>query len=238
LKHTSSVLIFSCAFVLSGCFAPMSKYIGDPEISPLGSDLTTSSTETDGLSEVLAPDESTHDASNWLGGPADYFRGQRATSKGDLVTIRISLNDRAVFNNSSSRTRKAKADAGGDFDVGIFGLLGAGAAEANAGSNSSMSGQGNITRSEKLDVTLTAIVTKVYKNGMLHIEGTQQAMVNRERRDVRIAGIVNPRDIDETNSIDFSKIAEARVVYGGAGKVSDVQKSGWGLQLWDKVNPF
>jgi flagellar L-ring protein FlgH len=217
--------------------APIEKYVGGPELSSVGSGLTTASTEPAALSDVLESDDEAANGS-WIGGPADYFRGQRAASRGDLITIRISLNDRAVFNNSSSRSRKSKADVGGDFDVGMLGLLGTGAAEVNAGSNSTASGQGNITRSERLDVTITAIVTKVYANGLLQIEGSQQAMVNQERRDIRVGGIVNPRDVDESNSVDFSKIAEARVVYGGAGKVSDVQKPGWGLQLWDKVNPF
>jgi flagellar L-ring protein FlgH len=216
---------------------PIEKYVGSPETSSVGSGLTTGSTEPAALADVLESQDKPADG-NWIGGPADYFRGQRAASRGDLITVRISLNDRAVFNNSSSRSRKGRADVGGDFDVGMFGLLGTGSAEANAGSNSSASGQGNITRSERLEVTITAIVTKVYPNGLLQIEGSQQAMVNHERRDVRIGGIVNPRDVDESNSVDFSKIAEARVVYGGAGKVSDVQRPGWGLQLWDKVNPF
>jgi flagellar L-ring protein FlgH len=237
VTNTSLVVLFVSGLLLSGCMTPIEKYVGGPELSSVGSGLTTGSTEPAALSDVLESETNKTDG-NWIGGPADYFRGQRAAIRGDLITVRISLNDRAVFNNSSSRSRKARADVGGDFDVGMLGLLGTGAAEANAGSNSSASGQGNITRSERLEVTITAIVTKVYGNGLLQIEGSQQAMVNFERRDVRIGGIVNPRDIDESNSVDFSKIAEARVVYGGAGKVSDVQKPGWGLQLWDKVNPF
>jgi flagellar L-ring protein FlgH len=211
--------------------------LDDPELAPVGSGITTASTEPPALAEALSKSDPSASGS-WVGGSADYFRGQRAMVRGDLITVRISLNDKATFNNSSSRTRKAKADTGTDFDVGLFGLTGQGAATANAGSNSTASGQGTITRSERVEVTLTAIVTKVYPNGMLYIEGSQQAMVNFERRDVKIAGIVHPKDISPDNSIDFAKIAEARVVYGGAGKVSDVQKPGWGLQLWDKINPF
>jgi flagellar L-ring protein FlgH len=214
----------------------MNEIWDDPELSPVGDGMATGSIEAPALVEVLTNEENASDS--WVGGPADYFRDGRAVNRGDLITIKIGLNDRAAFNNSTSRTRKAKADAGTDFDVGIFGLLGTGQAEANVGSNSTASGQGAITRSEKLNVTLTAIVVKVFANGTLYIEGSQQAMVNYERRDIKVAGIVHPRDVDRDNSVDFSKIAEARVVYGGAGKVSDVQKPGWGMQLWDKVNPF
>lgn len=226
-----------CGVLLCGCMSRVTNMLDDPELAPVGDGLTTSSTEPPALSQALEASEPAGPGS-WVGGPADYFRGQRAMNRGDLITVKISLNDRASFNNSSSRTRKAKADTGADFNVGMFGILGTGQGEANAGSNSTASGQGTISRSERLEVTMTALVTKVYPNGMLYIEGSQQAMVNYERRDVKIAGIVHPRDIAPDNSIDFSKIAEARVVYGGAGKVSDVQRPGWGLQLWDKINPF
>ena len=229
--------VFTYILLLGGCAGPAGRLLGDPELSPVGSGLVTSNTEPVALTRTLDL-ENEEKFDNWIGGPADYFRGQRAIQRGDLITIRISLNDRAVFNNSSSRSRKAIADTNADFDVGMLGLLGTGLAKANADSNSSASGQGNITRSERLNVTLSAIVTKVYANGLLHVEGTQEAMVNHERRDIRVSGILNPHDIGPDNSVDFAKIAEARVIYGGAGKVSDVQKPGWGLQLWDKVNPF
>lgn len=226
-----------CGVLLSGCVGRIQHMLDDPELAPVGSGLTTASTEPTGLSEAL--DNSDQGANgSWVGGPADYFRGQRALTKGDLLTVKIGFNDKASFNNSTSRTRKAKADASTDFNVGLFALVGQGQGEANVDSNSSASGQGTITRSETVNVTITAIVTKVFPNGTLYVEGSQQTMVNSERRDVRIAGLVHPRDIAPDNSIDFSKIAEARVVYGGSGKVSDVQKPGWGLQLWDKLKPF
>lgn len=225
-----------CSVLLSGCMGRVQRMLEDPELAPVGSGLATSSTEPPGLSAAL--DNSDEGNGSWIGGPADYFRGQRALAKGDLLTVKIGFNDKASFNNSTSRTRKAKADTTTDFNVGLFGIVGQGAGDANVDSNSSASGQGTITRSETVNVTITAIVTKVFPNGMLYVEGSQQTMVNNERRDVKIAGIVHPKDIAPDNSIDFSKIAEARVVYGGAGKVSDVQKPGWGLQLWDKIKPF
>lgn len=226
-----------CGVLLSGCMGRVQNMLDDPELSPVGSGLTTASTEPVALSHALDDSQPTGNGS-WIGGPADYFRGQRALARGDLLTVKIGFNDKASFNNSTSRSRKAKADASTDFNVGLFALVGQGQGEANVDSNSSASGQGTITRSETVNVTITAIVTKVFPNGMLYIEGSQQTMVNFERRDVKIAGIVHPKDIAPDNTIDFSKIAEARVVYGGNGKVSDVQKPGWGMQLWDKLKPF
>ena len=50
-----------------------------------------------------------------------------------------------------------------------------------------------------------------------------------------IAGIIRPRDILPDNTINYDKIAEARISYGGRGRITDVQQPGWGQQIYDAV---
>jgi len=176
--------------------------------------------------------------SSWIGGKADFFRDSRPRSRGDLITVNISVNDSATFNNSSARSRKSANSASTDFDLGLFNLLAQGQGEAKINGNTAASGQGSIARSEKLKLQLTATIKEVLPNGYFVIEGSQQVLVNNEMRDVRVAGIVNPIDISTDNSVDYHKIAEARAQYGGAGTVSTAQKPAWGTQLWDKIMPF
>jgi flagellar L-ring protein precursor FlgH len=40
------------------------------------------------------------------------------------------------------------------------------------------------------------------------------------------------------NAIAYDKIAEARITYGGSGRISDVQQPAWGQRIYDKVVPF
>jgi flagellar L-ring protein precursor FlgH len=234
VSFTRFLVAFLVVSALAGCGKTFDRLTGQPELSPVGSGLSQDVS-------ALAENEAVMDAGEqdtWIGGPADFFRDRRAHRRGDMITVKVNLNDKANFSNSSSRTRKAKAAGELDFSLGLPIFESEGEAEGNIGSDSSASGQGSVNRAEKLNLQLTAVVRKVYDNGTLYIEGGQQTLVNSELRDIWIAGLVNPADVEPDNSVDFSRIAEARVRYGGKGQVSDVQKPGFGLQLWDKVNPF
>jgi flagellar L-ring protein FlgH len=224
-------------FLLCACNAQTRKLMDQPQLSPVGSeassDLTTSS-----IDNAFDEEPGRDNGMSWIGGQGDFFRDSRPRSKGDLITVNILVNDSATFNNSTAKSRKSANSAGTDFDIGLFSFSAQGQGEAKISGNAAASGQGSVVRSEKLKLQLTSIIRNVLPNGNFVIEGTQQVMVNNEMRDVRVAGIVNPIDIGSDNSVDYHKIAEARVQYGGVGTVSAAQKPAWGVQLWDKIMPF
>ena len=109
---------------------------------------------------------------------------------------------------------------------------------ANFGNEHSTSGDGNITRSEVVDMELAAVVTQILPNGNLVVMGRQEVKVNNELREMVVSGIVRTSDIDTDNTIEHTKIAEMRVAYGGTGSLSDIQQPRWGMQVWDILFPF
>jgi len=85
---------------------------------------------------------------------------------------------------------------------------------------------------------VAAVVTEVLPNGNLVISGSQEVRVNYELRQLTVAGIVRPTDISRRNTVSYDQVAEARISYGGRGRLSEVQQPSWGQELWDSLKPY
>src|SRR5690606_14683103 len=99
-------------------------------------------------------------------------------------------------------------------------------------------GSGSVNRSERVNLTVAAVVTAVMPNGNLVIQGRQEVRTNREVRELTVAGIVRPEDISSANTIRHSQIAEARISYGGRGDISRMQATPAAQSLVERFSPF
>lgn len=181
----------------------------------------------------------------WRSGATAFFKDDRAKKVGDILTVKLSLDDKASLANKTTRARNDKESANITNLLGLEGrfsqILPKGvnpAAMLNAGNNHTTSGDGKIDRSEKINLTFAAVVTQILPNGALVILGRQELMVNSELRELRLSGVVRPEDIESDNTITNDRIAEMRVAYGGRGSLSNLQQPRWGMQLWDILFPF
>ena len=175
-------------------------------------------------------------------GARGFFKDQRARRVGDILTVKITIADRAAISNETARSRKSVNSAGvggvlgSIFNNVVPGLGGSSAIDVNSGVTDG--GNGSVNRAENLETSVAAVVTQILPNGNLVIEGRQEVRVNFEVRDLLIAGIVRPEDINADNTIASSKIAEARIAYGGRGQITDVQQPRYGQQVLDAILPF
>ena len=180
----------------------------------------------------------------WQSGSRAFFKDQRASQVGDILTVVVTINDEAEFENDTSRSRSENSGAGVGGAVGtaidtIFLPAGTAASDlANVNSNSNFTGSGSVEREETLQTTVAAVVTQVLPNGNMVIEGRQEVRVNFEVRELIVAGIVRPEDITSNNRIASEQIAEARIGYGGRGQITDVQQPRVGNQVLDILLPF
>jgi flagellar L-ring protein precursor FlgH len=180
----------------------------------------------------------------WRTGSRAFFKDQRAARIGDLVTVKVNVTDKANLNNETKRSRSNTEGFGLPNAFGLesnAGVKAAGIAAdklLNATSNTSSDGAGSVQRAEQVTTNVAAIVTQLLPNGNLVVEGKQEIRVNFEVRELIVAGVIRPEDIESDNTIDSTKIAEARIAYGGRGQITDVQQPRYGQQLVDILLPF
>lgn len=237
-----SLLIIAVLAPLAAC-ASVKEAVSGPKLAPMG--YPTALVPMQQQVAVRGEPGPASANSLWRVGARAFFADQRAGRVGDILTVQISIDDSATTTNSSSSSRTAGTTAGVPNFFGLESSLGRILPEAvdpaaliTTSSETSNAGQGAITRAEKINLTIAAVVTAVLPNGNLVIQGTQEVRTNNELRHLTISGIVRPEDITASNTVRHSQIAEARINYGGRGDITRVQKTPAGQSLIEKFSPF
>lgn len=185
----------------------------------------------------------------WRPGARAFFKDQRATQIGDILTVTINIADTASLSNTTTRTRNNSESADAPNLLGyerkIWERLPGNnnatldpSALISLGSQSNSTGTGQITRTDTIALRVAAVVTQVLPNGNLVVNGSQEVRVNFETRVLQLAGVIRPQDIQSDNAIAYDRIAEARIAYGGRGQITDMQQPRWGQQVYDILFPF
>lgn len=228
------------ASLLSGCASALQEVGREPSLTPVGSGLVP-----DRMSRLDVPagyERPQARNTAWRDSASDLFRDSRAMQAGDVVTVKVQIKDKASLDNTLERSRDSKAglnsSLGYSVDMGPAVASGTGKVDGSIGRTTSTDSKGAIARSESIDLLVAAVVSEVLPNGNLVISGTQEVRVNFEVRVLSVAGVIRPRDIASDNTISYDKIAEARVSYGGRGRVTEIQQPAYGHQILDIVSPF
>jgi flagellar L-ring protein precursor FlgH len=243
MRH--AVLASITASLLSGC-AAVDRLKGVGEQPPLAA--VDNPTSRPGYKPVQMPMPAAQPASYnpnslWRNGSRAFFKDQRAHQIGDILTVMVNITDKANIANETQRSRANTEDSGVTDFLGSKTIKTPASAILpgrilTADSTASSDGKGSVNRQEALQTNVAAVVTQVLPKGNLVVEGKQEIRVNFEIRELIVAGIVRPEDIQSDNTIDSSKIAQARIAYGGRGQITDVQQPRYGQQVLDVVLPF
>lgn len=222
------------ASALAGCATPnLNEVNQEPALSPVASGASAAA-----YSYPETPNQPVKRFSLWNDRQSRLFTDPRALNPGDILTVKIQINDRARFKNESDRSRTASRS----LDLGISGAWngasGSAEGEGSIGSKTETNGAGATERSENITLSVAAVVTEVMPNGNMVIQGSQEVRVNAELRILTIGGIVRPSDVGPENTISYERIAEARVSYGGRGRLTEVQQPPYGQQVVDRLLPF
>lgn len=236
--------LLTCILATAGC-ARLGEVGKAPGFSPLEGSYAHHALYAASLPDYADPNAPADAASLWTAQTDSLLGDRRAAQRGDILTVVIEIDERAEISNATDRNRTGSQTAGIPQLFGIPQRIdrslpdGASLAEAvETNSASTFSGDGSVSREEKLTLRVAATVVEELPNGVLRIEGQQEVRVNFELRELLVTGFVRPTDISRQNEVTYDRIAGARISYGGRGQITDVQQPRWGEQIADTVLPF
>lgn len=232
-----NIAVLAAALIVQvGCTSTVGRLSSTPALS--ATDVTGGINSPTIPSKDQFPSQRIHPNSTWDDRSANMFLNKRAANVGDILTVQISLNDNARFSNQSNRKRTGSKSLGlnGSFDIAGAGT--SGSLDASLEGETAFNGNGGVSRSESINVRVAALVHQVLPTGNLYISGSQEVLVNSELRFLTITGIIRPSDILPDNTIGYERIAEARISYGGRGRISEIQQPAYGQQILDRLSPL
>lgn len=232
------------ALMLGGC-AGLNDATAPPQMTPIANPATIAGSQRVSMPLPAPVIEAQAPNSLWRAGAKSFFNDQRASKIGDILTVNIEIADSAQLNNTTARSRTGSTETGVQAMLGLEDVIqkalpGTPSLDpaVGFGSKSSSNGTGSVNRQEKVNLTVAAVITDRLPNGNLVIGGSQEVRINNELRELLVSGVIRPEDVAADNTIAHSKIAEARISYGGRGDISQVQRDKYGKLIYDQITPF
>lgn len=221
--------IIGCALIMSGCaYVPKQPLVAGP-----------TSVEPAAMPGVKVTG-SIYQASQ----PVNYayqplFEDRRPRHIGDTLTIILQEDVSASKNSSANASRKGKSgfSAGATPEL-LNKLVGVDKLQFDMGGENEFGGKGGANANNTFKGTITVTVTKLLANGNLQVVGEKQIAINQGTEYIRFSGMVNPRTISGSNTVNSTQVADARIEYVGDGYINEAQNMGWLQRILLNISPF
>lgn len=166
------------------------------------------------------------------------FEDRRARSIGDTLTVKL------VEKTEVKRKSETKEDRKADADINVpnpklFGQArGLGATSWAPESSVNQEFKDNETNSNSVSGAITVTVVDVLDNGNLVVAGEKQVAVNNDTEYLRLAGVVNPRDITREGTVNSTQVADARIESKNSQSLDPAQLTSMLARFFLTVLPF
>ncbi|EKE70576.1 flagellar basal body L-ring protein FlgH [Gallaecimonas xiamenensis] len=152
---------------------------------------------------------------------------------GDIISVQLAESTKATKKGSTQLKKSS------DFSLDPIGVPGGNLTLAGREVNLDLSqdqefkGDGSASQSNDFEGELTVTVMRVMRNDNLLVRGDKWLLINNGKEYIRLTGIIRAKDITPDNTVQSTKIANARIEYSGSGALANSQRLGW---LTDKLN--
>ena len=211
-----------------------------PALSPVGAGLAAERASVYNYPE-LAGAAGQERFSLWDDRQSRLFTDPRALSAGDILTVLITINDRAKLQErvGAQPHRQAALGSAARSTIEWDGVGSSGSVDGSVNSATPTAGR---RRDEALGKHRAVDRRRGHRSAAQRQSGDQRlAGSPRQRRtahpDHRRHRAADPTSAPQ-NTISYERIAEARISYGGRGRLTEVQQPPYGQQILDTVLPF
>lgn len=221
MKCQKILIITLALFTLLGCESLPKR---DPAFAPV-------------QAVDLRPPQATNGAIYQSGYDVRLFEDHTARRVGDLLIV--------TLDESTAAKKKSDLGSGKDSSISVTAPNIAGVdpslflgkdLSATLASNHQFAGKAQANQSNSLTGNISVTVVDVLPNGNLKVRGEKRVTLNDGSEYIRLSGIVRTVDIDASNTIASSKVADATIMYTGDGTVADTSKVGWFSKVF--LSPF
>ena len=182
---------------------------------------------------------------------ASLFADKKDLQIGDIIQINISETLTSDSSNSRDLTSTRDTSLGGGLLAGtgtntlngsvnslankLNGTLGVGFSTNSATSDS---GEATSSFDETFETVISAIIVETYQNGNYFIKGSKELLIDGQKQQIIVSGVIRPYDITSDNSIESSQMANLKVLYDKEGEEADIMETPWGSKLIRAIWPF
>lgn len=156
------------------------------------------------------------------------YSDRKAHRVGDIITV--------ILQESTQASKTAKTENKKTTSASLDPVVGLGGAAVNfkgdalqfgLDSDNSFKGDAKSNQSNSLSGNISVNVLRVLPNGNLVIRGEKWLTLNTGEEFIRVTGVIRPQDITSDNSIESTRVANARIQYSGKGELANSQTPGW-----------
>lgn len=155
------------------------------------------------------------------------YTDQQATRVGDIITV---IFDEEYQSSKSAETKADKSSSATVTAPSVFGTvpgLKNLRLDTSISGDRDFSGKGEADRSNSLSGQISVTVAEILPSGALRIRGEKWLTLSEGEEYIRISGLIRPQDITPDNTVVSSKVADARISFGGRGNLNNSTKQGW-----------
>jgi len=134
-----------------------------------------------------------------------YLAGGKGLVVGDALVVQIDASSSLSYSSSSNDSKNLTIEFSGGDSGNLFSFL----PQVQTGGNLSTTGKDTLA----LKADIPVVVTAINPDGTAQVQGSRTITVQGKNESITVTGAVSPSLLDQKGSINFSRLANARLAY-------------------------